>query len=84
LQRCRRLSTDDEWLSSTSEAVMRVVMIHLMGRRLARAISFHTFSNPCFVAVTSRLICPTHAALWTDLLSQSIGGGGYGIDASPP
>jgi putative transposase len=36
LNRYRRLSQDDEYLPGTSEAMMRVVMIHLMIRRLAR------------------------------------------------
>jgi transposase len=34
--RSRRLSNDDEYLAQTSETVIRVAMIHLMIRRLAR------------------------------------------------
>ena len=34
--RYRRLSKDDELLPETSEAVIRVTMIHLMIRRLAK------------------------------------------------
>jgi putative transposase len=36
LNRYRRLSQDDEYLPGTSETMIRVVMIHLMIRRLAR------------------------------------------------
>jgi putative transposase len=36
LNRYRRLSKDYEYLPGTSEAMIRVVMIHLMIRRLAR------------------------------------------------
>ena len=36
LGRYRRLSKDDEYLPRTSEAMIRVAMIHLMVRRLAR------------------------------------------------
>ena len=36
LGRYRRLSKDDEYVSHTSEAMIRVAMIHLMVRRLAR------------------------------------------------
>lgn len=35
LGRCRRLSNDDEELPETSEAVIRVAMIHLIPKRLA-------------------------------------------------
>lgn len=34
--RYRRLSKDDEYLTDTSEAMIRVAMIHFMVRRLAR------------------------------------------------
>jgi putative transposase len=36
LGRYRRLSKDDEYVTHTSEAMIRVAMIHLMVRRLAR------------------------------------------------
>jgi putative transposase len=36
----RRLSKDDEYLPQTSEAMLRVAMIHLMIRRLARLQCF--------------------------------------------
>jgi putative transposase len=40
LNRYRRLSKDYEFLTQTSETVIRVAMIHLMIRRLARTIPF--------------------------------------------
>ena len=40
LGRCRRLSKDYEYLPQTSEAMIRVAMIHLMVRRLARLTCF--------------------------------------------
>ena len=38
--RYRRLSKDDEYDTETSEAMMRVAMIHLMVRRLARIVPY--------------------------------------------
>jgi putative transposase len=38
--RYRRLSKDYEYFTQTSEAVIRVAMIHLMVRRLARMSGF--------------------------------------------
>jgi putative transposase len=38
LGRYRRLSKDDEYLPHTSETMIRVAMIHLMVRRLARMV----------------------------------------------
>jgi len=40
LGRYRRLSKDYEYLTQTSEAMLRVAMIHLMVRRLARLTCF--------------------------------------------
>ena len=40
LSRYRRLSTDSEFLTSTSEAMIQVAMINLMVRRLARKRAF--------------------------------------------
>jgi putative transposase len=38
--RYRRLAKDYEFLTRTSEAMIRVAMIHLMVRRLARTVTF--------------------------------------------
>jgi putative transposase len=40
LGRYRRVSKDYEYLTQTSEALIRVAMIHLMARRLARMTCF--------------------------------------------
>ena len=42
LGRYRRLSKDYEYLTQTSETMIRVAMIHLMVRRLARLTCFQT------------------------------------------
>ena len=40
LNRYRRLSKDYEYLTQTSETMLRVAMIHLMIRRLARTVPY--------------------------------------------
>jgi putative transposase len=40
LNRDRRLSTDDEYLTQTRETMIRMAMIHLMIRRLARTVPY--------------------------------------------
>jgi putative transposase len=40
LNRYRRLSKDDEYLTQTSATMIRVAMIHLMIRRLARTVPY--------------------------------------------
>jgi transposase len=40
LNRDRRFSKDDEYLTQTSATMIRVAMIHLMIRRLARTVPF--------------------------------------------
>jgi putative transposase len=40
LNRYRRLSKDDEYHTETSEAMIRVAMIHVMIRRLARIVPY--------------------------------------------
>jgi putative transposase len=40
LGRYRRVSKDDEYFTQTSETMIRVARIHLMGRRLARLTCF--------------------------------------------
>jgi putative transposase len=40
LNRYRRLSKDYEYLTQTSETLLRVAMIHLMIRRLARTVPY--------------------------------------------
>ena len=61
--RYRRLSKDYEYLSKTSETAIRVAMIHLMIRRLARIASYWTRSNTTVVLNGSggpwRNDCPT-------------------------
>ena len=41
LGRYRRLSKDYEYSTQTSEAMIRVAMIHLMVHRLARLVSYY-------------------------------------------
>jgi putative transposase len=41
----RRLSKDDEYCTRTSETMIRVAMVHLMVRRLARLVCCYTRSQ---------------------------------------
>jgi putative transposase len=45
--RYRQLSKDYEYLTQTSEAMIRIAMIHRMVRRLARMAGFSTRSHGC-------------------------------------
>jgi putative transposase len=47
--RYRRLSKEYDYLPQTSEAMIRVAMIHLMVRRLARLTCFSTPSEPAHI-----------------------------------